>query len=274
MAITATVCPPCTGFDDWAVAMPGYLFVLVVGAMLLTAIATILLGRRKTAREGEYNAEGLGFIGGVLNALFIVVLAFYTVITWTNTDTTEQHTRAEAAGLIEIYWQVAATPDPGKTQIRALVTEYTKEVATTEWTTMDNGKSDPKADDLLVALRSEITALPADSDVAAALRDKALDNIRNVADERRARVSDATGDHTLLKILLLGTIIGGIAMVAYPLLIGFEATLRHIISLTFMAGLLAFAIYFSLELDQPFSGLIKVEPDAFRAALVEYGRIP
>jgi hypothetical protein len=254
--------------------MPGYLFVLVIGAMVLTAIVTVLLGRRKAARDSEYNAEGLGFIGGVLNALFIVVLAFYTVITWTNTDSNEQHTRAEAAGLIEIHWQVAAAPNPGKTQIRALITEYTKEVATTEWASMDRGKSDPKADDLLVALRSEITALPADNEVAAALRDKSLDNIRNVADERRARVSDATGDHTLLKILLLGTIIGGMAMVAYPLLIGFSATLRNIIGLTAMAGLLAFAIYFSLELDQPFSGLIKVEPDAFRTALTEYTRIP
>jgi hypothetical protein len=62
-------------------------------------------------------------------------------------------------------------------------------------------------------------------------------------------------------------------MVAFPLLIGFSADLRHIISLAALAGILAFTIYFAIELDQPFHGLIRVDPDSFRAALSEYSRI-
>lgn len=254
--------------------MPGYLYFLVIGAMLVVAVSTILAGRMKRAREGEYNAEALGFVGGVLNALFIVVLAFYTVITWTEADSVEQQTAAESSNLIEIYWQVASVPPAERDQIRALVREYTSEVADREWKLMDKRKSDPKAEDLLVALRTEIGRLPVDNEQVAAARDESLQAIRTVADERRARIERATGSSNMLDLLLLGTIVGGIAMVGYPLLIGFTATLRHVVSLVALAGILAFAVYFALELDQPFHGLIKIEPDAFRTALAEYARIP
>jgi hypothetical protein len=261
-------------FDARAVRMPGYVYLLVAGTMVLTAIVTILAGRRRRAREGTYNSEALGFVGGVLNALFIVVLAFYTVITWTAADSTEQHTESEASDLVEIYWQVVTAPEQSRTQVRALVTEYTKEVTDVEWPMLDRGEPDTKADDLLIALRSEITRLPTDSDENMSLRDSALDNVRNVADERRARVSEATSDSSLLTLLLVTTVIGAVLMVAFPLLIGFSADLRHIVSLAILAGLLAFAVYFSVELDQPLHGLIKVDPDAFRSALDEFGRIP
>lgn len=241
--------------------------------MVITAVVMIFAGRRKRAREGEYNSDAIGFVGGVFNALFIVVLAFYTVITWTEADSTEQHTAAEAAGLIEIYWQAAALPEPQRDQIRALVREYTHEVADREWPLMDKRKSSAKADDLLVALRAEITLAPADPEPVAAARESALDNVRTAADERRARIEQATGDSSLLKLLLLGTIVGGVAMVAFPVLVGFSANLRHIVSLAGLAGVLAFTVYFAIELDQPFHGLIRVEPDSFRSALAEYGRI-
>jgi hypothetical protein len=253
--------------------VPGYVYILVATAMVITAVVMILAGRRKRAKEGEYNSDAIGFVGGVFNALFIVVLAFYTVITWTEADSTEQHTAAEASSLIEIYWQVATVPEPERDQIRALVREYTSEVADREWPLMDQHKSSSKADDLLVALRAEITLIPADPEPVAAARESALDNVRTAADERRARIEQATGDSSLLKLLLLGTIVGGVAMVAFPLLVGFSADLRHIVSVVALAGVLAFTVYFAIELDQPFRGLIRVEPDSFRAALAEYGRI-
>lgn len=264
--MSATVCQTC--------AVPGYAYLFVVAAMVVTAVVMMMVGRRKRAREGTYNAEALGFVGGVLNALFIVVLAFYTVITWTEADATEQHAEAEASSLIEVYWQVAGSPQPERDQIRALVREYTAEVVDREWDLLDDKKADAKADDLLVALRAEITRLPSESDKEVAIRDQALQNARTAADERRARVEQATGDSSLLKLLLWGTIIGGFAMVAYPLLVGFSADLRHVLSLVFLAGILAFTLYFAVELDQPFHGLIKVEPDSFRNALAEFARIP
>ncbi|MEV4312375.1 hypothetical protein [Actinocrispum sp. NPDC049592] len=247
---------------------------LVIGAMFLTAIATILAGKRRRAQEGEYNSDALGFIGGVLNALFIVVLAFYTVITWTNADSTEQHAQDEASSLTEIYWQVTDAPPESRAQIRSLVKEYTNEVINREWPAMDRGTADQKADDLLIALRSEINRLPTDSDLSVSVRDKAMDGVRTVADERRARVNEATSDDTLLTILLLGTIIGGISMVVYPLVIGLTSGIRHVASLVFLAALIAVTVWFSLELDQPFQGMIHIAPDAFTTALAEYPRIP
>jgi hypothetical protein len=244
----------------------------VFGAMLLTAVVMVLAGRMRRAKDGEYDSDALGFVGGVLNALFIVVLAFYTVITWTDADAVAQGADTEAANLVDVYWQAANAPKPN--QVRALVTEYATEVADREWPLLADGKPDQKADDLLVALRTELMRLPVDSDDQLSLRDKAADDMRTVSDLHRARVSAATSNDALLEILLLSTILGAVSMIVYPLVIGFSAGVRHVSSMVFMAGLLAFIVYFSFELDGPFSGLISVDPDAFRSAVTEMGKIP
>jgi hypothetical protein len=257
-----------------SLTVPGYVFVVVIVAMIAVAVLTILAGRRQRAKDGTYNSEALGFVGGVFNALFIVVLAFYTVITWTEADATKQSTVTEASGLTEMYWQVAEVPEPDQSHIRALIREYTAAVVDREWPALANGEFDQKAEDLLITLRAEISRIPPATEDATAARDEALQTIRAVTDERRARVDQATHESLLLKLLLLGTVIGAAAMIGYPLLIGFSADFRHIAGLVLLAGVLAFVIYFSVELDQPFSGLLRVEPDAFRTALAEYPRIP
>lgn len=254
--------------------VPGYAYLMIVATMVAVAVLTILAGRRQRAKDGTYNSDALGFVGGVFNALFIVVLAFYTVITWTEAESTAGRIDTEAAGLTEIYWQVAEVPDPERGHIRALIREYTARVADNEWPAMANGETDRKADDLLITLRAELASMPVATDDLKATRDQAIQTVRAVSDDRRARIDVATGSSLLLKLLLLGTVIGAATMIGYPLLIGFSADLRHIAGLVVLAGTLALVVYFSIELDQPFSGLLKLEPDPFRTALTEYSRIP
>jgi hypothetical protein len=256
------------------VTVPGYVYLVVGATMVAVAVLTMLAGRRKRARDGTYNAEALGFVGGVFNALFIVVLAFYTVITWTQSDATAGHIDTEASGLTEIYWQVAAVPEPDRGHLRALIREYTQRIVDAEWPAMEHGEADRKAEDLLITLRAELAGMPVPSDDLKATRDQAIQTVRAVTDDRRARIDVATDGSLLLKLLLLGTVIGAATMIGYPLLIGFSADLRHIAGLVLLAGALALVIYFSIELDSPFSGLIKIEPDAFRSALAQYSRIP
>lgn len=249
--------------------MPAYAFVLIGAAMVVAAVLTVLAGKLKGARSGDKDAESLAFVGGVFNALFIVVLAFYTVITWQEADVAEQHAATEAANLVEVYWQVATPAGDESEHLRALVREYTTRVAHDEWTALAAGGSDPKAAELLVALRQETAKLPSDSDA----REQALQAVRTIADERRARVEQASGNSDLLRVLLIGTIVGAVGMIAFPLLLGLSSGLRQIACVVVLAGVLAGIVFVSLELDYPYQGLIKVGPDAFQSALAEFQRI-
>jgi predicted NAD/FAD-dependent oxidoreductase len=126
----------------------------------------------------------------------------------------------------------------------------------------------------MITLRAAIASAPVPTDEAEKAREMAVQTAREVADQRRERIEAATGDRLLLTMLLIGTAIGAVVMVGFPLLIGFSADVRHIASLVVLAAILTFIMYFATELDHPFSGLIKVEPDMFRTALIEYQRIP
>jgi Protein of unknown function (DUF4239) len=254
--------------------VPLYVYGLVGAAMVVAAVLTVVAGRRDRARSGDSDSDALGFIGGVFNAMFIVVLAFYTVITWTDADAAGQGEATEASDLIEIYWQSTAVAEPERGHVRALIREYTEEVVEREWPALGRGESDPKAEDLLVTLRAELIGLPATTDEAAAAREQTLQSIRSVADARRDLIAQGEGGGDLLALLLIGTVLGAVIMIGFPLLIGFSAGFRHITSIVLLAALLGFAVYFAIELDQPFGGLIKVEPDSLRAALAEYQNIP
>jgi hypothetical protein len=242
--------------------------------MIVAAALTVLAGRFKRAREGKYNAEALSFVGAVFNALFIVVLAFYTVIAWTNSDSAAQHSDDEAAGLTTLYWQAGDFPDADRDRIRALIRDYTTEVADREWPQLGQGRADTHAGDLLFALRADLARMPTATDDIKSARDQATQTVQSITDSRQARIDQATGDGMLLTLMLIGTVLGAIAMIGFPLLMGFTADLRHVTGLAVLAGTLALVVYFSVDLAHPFSGLIKIDPSPFRAALAEYPKIP
>ena len=81
----------------------------------------------------------------------------------------------------------------------------------------------------------------------------------------------------LAKILMIAAVGAFAFMATYDNIVDFGSNyefVRHVLSMVFLAGLLAFTVFFSFELDSPFSGLIRLDPDSFRSALVEFGHIP
>lgn len=241
--------------------MPALLVVFVAGAAVTAAVLMIVAGRARRAQEGGFDAEALAFVGGVLTAMFIAVAAFYFVIAWENAESVGQQATAEAAELADAHWRAGALPDERRDRVRALVRAYTGRVVEHEW----GEQPDPRAADLLVELRREATA---------AGQDRLQQNVRVITDLRRDRLARSTGDDTLLGLLSLGTLVGAVLMVTFPLLMGLSAGVRHIAAIVLLAASLGVVAYVTLEMDHPFHGLVKVDPDAFRSVQAEFAATP
>lgn len=249
--------------------------VVVLTSVVVTAAALLLFGRSRAHEQADdRDADSRGFLGAVISGLFIVALAFYMVIVWESSGTAEGNASREAAAVADVYWQTAAMPQPQRDHIRSLLTEYPKLVAYREWPKLQVGESDGKTTETLHALHAEILGLPSTPEEVKSARERSLERMREITDLRRDRLDSASGLDNTGNIMLVGTIVGAVAMVIYPILIGFTARKRHFLQMSLASAVLATVCVLCVGMTQPFDGWFRVQPEAFTSLMEELAGIP
>ncbi|WP_329792760.1 hypothetical protein V1227_12985 [Lentzea sp. DG1S-22] len=249
--------------------------VVVLASVVVTAAALLLFGRSRTHEQADdRDGDSRGFLGAVISGLFIVALAFYMVIVWEAGGTAEGNASREAAAVADVYWQTAAMPQPQRDHIRSLLTEYPKLVAYREWPKLQVGESDGKTTETLHALHAEILGLPSTPEEVKSARERSLERMREITDLRRDRLDSARGLDNTGSIMLVGTIVGAVAMVIYPILIGFTARKRHFLQMGLASAVLAIVCVLCVGMTQPFDGWFRVQPEAFTSLMEELAGIP
>ncbi|MFD9698869.1 hypothetical protein [Lentzea sp. NPDC059081] len=249
--------------------------VIVLASVVVTAVACILFGRSRSHEQSDdRDADSRGFLGAVISGLFIVALAFYVVIVWEENGAAEDNASREAAAVADVYWQTSVMPQPQRDLIRGLLTEYPKLVAEKEWPQLAVGESDQETAAALSSLHAEILSLPASPDEVKSARERAVERLREITDLRRDRIDSASGLDDTGNLMLIGTIVGAVAMVVFPLLIGFTARRRHVLQMCLTAAVLAFVCVLCLGMTQPFDGMLRVDPDSFTSLTDELAGIP
>jgi len=250
-------------------------FVIVVSSVVVTVVACLLLGRSRAHDQADdRDADSRGFLGAVISGLFIVALAFYMVIVWEENGAAGDNAAREAAAIADTYWQTGVLPQPQRDHIRALLVEYPKLVADKEWPRLAAGESDERTTETLNSLHQEILGLPGTPDQVKSARERSLERLREITDLRRDRLDQAGGLDNTGKFMLIGTLAGAVGMVVFPLLIGFTARLRHVLQMSVMAAVLAFVCVLCLGMTHPFSGVLRVHPEAFTSVTEELAGIP
>jgi formate hydrogenlyase subunit 3/multisubunit Na+/H+ antiporter MnhD subunit len=249
--------------------------VIVVASVVVTIAACLLFGRSHAHEQADdRDADSRGFLGAVISGLFIVALAFYMVIVWEDNGAAEDNAAREAASVADAYWQTAVMPQPQRDHIRSLLREYPKLVADKEWPQLAHGSADDRTTETLNSLHAEVLSLPSTPDQVKSARERVLERVREITDLRRDRVDQAGGLDNTGKFMLIGTLVGAVGMIAFPLLIGFTARARHVVQMGVTAAVLAFVCVLCLGMTHPFSGVLRVQPEAFTSVTEELAGIP
>jgi hypothetical protein len=241
---------------------------LVLLPTLLVVAATAALGRRRAVRGGSFDSDSLSFAGGVLGAVFTVVLAFYVVFAWQVGADIKASSDAEANALIDAYDLVDVAPAPVRDTVRGLLREYADLVANREWLSLrERGAPEPRLTRIVVEARAALTSLPPADTVLQFAREQGLQAVRVVDDSHRARVDSVTDTHVFNNVLLTGTILGGALVIGFPLLAGISARPVNVAVMALLAAVVTALVLFALLLAHPLDGPLGVEPDSFRTAL-------
>ncbi|WP_245645206.1 DUF4239 domain-containing protein [Pseudonocardia acaciae] len=241
---------------------------MVVLPTMLVVAATAGLGSRRAVRGGGSDADSVGFAGGVLAALFTVVLAFQVVFAWQVGSDIEASSATEANALADAYDHAEVAPEPMRASMRGLLREYADVVANREWMTLaERGAADPRLTRILAETRAAFASLQPTDPVPQFAREQGLQAVRTIDDSHRSRVESATGSHVFNNVLLAGTVLGAVLLVAFPLLAGISARPVNVAVMALLTASLGAVVLIALQLSRPLDGPFGVEPDPFRAAL-------
>lgn len=243
------------------------IFLLLVLLTAAVAAVTLLSARREAVAAGDSDSDSQSFVGGVLNALFTVLLAFYIVFAWQNGDDIDKAAQQEVNALNDVYWQVTAAPAEQAESIRALTEQYARRVAEHEWSALSQGRGDAETDRLLVGMRAEAIALPADTEVLKSARAQVLADVRQIDEGHRERVDVATDDQSFNLVLLAGSVLGAVLMIVFPLLVGLSARPANVATMALLTLTLGFTVYLSVQLMHPLQGPFGVDADSFSTFL-------
>lgn len=235
----------------------------------LVIIAAIFLGRRTAVAGGDSDSDSVSFAGGVISALFTVVLAFYIVFAWQLGADIGGNSDTESNAVIDVYHQADGLAPAQRDTVQAMLRSYADRVAGVEWGLLAQGRADPVPGQILRALREQFTALPADDNIGQSIRDNALADLRQVDESHRSRVDLATNGDTFNTVLLAGTILGAALMIAFPLLVGVSARPANIVIMALLTLVIGATVFLSIQLTHPLDGLFGTRPDAFREALTQ-----
>jgi len=237
-----------------------------LGALILVVLLVVTGGVYAVQKwsphhvRGEHN-EVAGSVFQVLGGLYGVLLAFVVVNEWQAVQSAANNTFAEANELGALYWNARAMPADVGRELEATTQRYAHVVSATEWPLMAHGGYSVDATNLVYRMRDEINALPTDTPREQTLFGQSLTHINSLESARRQRLSE-TGNQ-VPTILWAGLILGAAVTVGFMFLFGLSKSWAHLLIAGPSAVLVVLALALIAMLDQPFTGAVAIQPDAF-----------
>ncbi len=249
------------------VHVPGPLLgVLMVGTAMAAAVIGLLLVRRNVALATlEQHNDVAGFIIAVIGLLYGVLLAFVVVIVWQQYDAAGSNASRESVTARLLYRDAAFFPDQS-VAVRQTLSDYARSVVDDEWQAMARHQAESlRTDQLVGQLLTEFRAVHLQSTEEGAFYTEAVKRVYDLAEFRRQRLdANSTPLPGLLWIVLIA---GGIITVGFTYFFGVSHFGSHVIMVAALAAMIALTLFLVLSLDLPFSGDLRVAPDAMARAL-------
>jgi multisubunit Na+/H+ antiporter MnhB subunit len=236
--------------------------ILVVGGSIVLALLAFhfLFRRLPQERLRESNDVG-GLIFSAIGVLFTVILAFMVVVVWDQFSTARGTSDSEVTRLSNLFRDAQVFPTAERERIRRSLVCYAGAVVEKEWSAMASGEPSPIADKKYRQIWMGYYALTPRGDKETAFYQESLSRLNELGQYRRLRLLEARDSFPA--ILWVFLIAGAVAMIGYTYMLGWRESRFNAIGVAGLAGLSALALFLIFALNHPFSGTLKVTPEAF-----------
>jgi protein-S-isoprenylcysteine O-methyltransferase Ste14 len=242
---------------------------LVVAVSVLIAVAGLTLVQRVVpSRLRREHNDVAGFIYAVLGVIYAVLIALVVIAVWEDFAEARDTVEREASELDDVFRLAHSLPDPEGRQLQELAHSYAQVVVEEEWALMAQGRTSPRAWDLLDEMTLRFENVEVRTKAEQARYEEALDRMNELEDARNARLVEARESIPAVPWGVL--VIGGVSVVGFAYLFGLENTLVHNLMVAVLTLLISSVLFTIGVLEHPFSGDVRVGPDAFELVLERF----
>jgi protein-S-isoprenylcysteine O-methyltransferase Ste14 len=237
--------------------------------VLVAVVGLVVVQRLVPPDRREAQNNVAGFIYAVLGVAYAVVLAFMLIAVWEDYKTAQINVESEAHELAGVYFLASQLPEPQRTHVQDLARMYARVVVEQEWPMMEQGQTNPRADSLLRQLRLELLEFDPSTQGEQVLYEQGLTDLHNAIDARRSRLLEVReGIPSLLWVVL---VVGGVITVSFTYLFGLKSNVAHALMVAALTLLICGVLFTIGEFNNPFSGPVEIQPEAFREVLHSFG---
>jgi hypothetical protein len=237
--------------------------------VLVAVVGLVVVQRLVPPDRREEQNNVAGFIYAVLGVAYAVLLAFVVIAVWQDYKTAQTTAESEANELAGVYFLASQLPEPQRTRLQDLARRYARVVVEQEWPLMERGQTSPHADSLLRQLRLELLQFDPRTRGEQVLYERGLTDLHDAIDARRSRLLEVReGIPHLLWVVL---VISGVLTVSFTYLFGLKSNLAHALMVAALTLLICAILFTIAEFNNPFSGPVEIQPEAFREVLRSFG---
>jgi protein-S-isoprenylcysteine O-methyltransferase Ste14 len=237
--------------------------------VLVAVVGLVVVQRLVPPERREEQNNVAGFIYAVLGVAYAVLLAFVVIAVWQDYNTAQTNVESEANELAGVYFLASQLPEPQRTNVQDLARMYARVVVEEEWPMMEQGQTSPHADSLLRQLRLKLLQFDPRTRGEQVLYERGLTDLHDAIDARRSRLLEVReGIPDLLWVVLL---VGGVITVSFTYLFGLKSNRTHALMVAALTLLICAILFTIAEFNNPFSGPVEIQPEAFREVLRSFG---
>ncbi len=244
---------------------------LLCGAALAFTLVGITIARKVVRRGvGDGHNDVSAAIFGVGGTIYAVFLAFLVITVWADHESAGSNVADEASLLSTLYRGSIAMEPVSGAHLRGLIRGYTRAVIRDEWPIQarTGGASESARAAGLEMLRL-FGAIPVETRQAdAAIDQLQLSLIPQIQADRNRRTLQA--QESVSPIIWAVALANGVLVIIMSFFLYPDRDWPHVIMSAMLAAMVSMLIYVVFIFEQPFRGLLPLQPEAFTHSLEVY----
>ena len=250
------------------------LWLLVLIVVILPTLAAmagpIVLRRFVGLDKLSVNNEVAGFKFATVGVTYAVMLAFAVIVVWERFSSAEGDVASEAGASATVYRLIDGLGGEPGAKLHAAMTAYLEGAIARDWPAMERGRASESVTRDLDALYATALAYRPTDARGAVLLGEILKQVDAVTEARRARLVKAGG--AVPDILWVVLCCGAAITIGFTFFFGAENLRAQCLMTGGLAVLILSGLLVIIAIDHPFSGGLKVGPEALVEVLHDLGR--
>lgn len=247
--------------------------IVILVAVFVTLALSLLNTRKMPPEELQETSEFADKYLMILTAVYGLFLAFVITNLWATNDKSVGLVNSEASEIVYSAMLTSGTDAATQQQILARLSDYANYVVQTEWPIMQKGEGGQAilsfgAYDVLF---ESVLKLPTKTEEARDVRNRLLDAVHEIGDERRTRLM--LSEDRLTPFLKWAVVLGAVATVFPITYIRARRWRFQIIGSLCAVGLLTMMVCLVFDLSGEYSGPTQISNQPFRTAQDKVGYI-